>query len=197
MTNNQLGVTLAELLIALAIGSLIIAGGVMFLRHMVIVADTNKDKSYASLQVQYAGFWINEDVMQAQFIELGEGEYNGFPISLSWEKLDGTGNETITYRMETMDDIDEPEERWRLFRTSSTFGTYLVAEYLDPEGTSCCRMVYERLPDPEAPDYDMLSVWVEVAAQADRSSANSTYEIFPRASLDWGPNTGNCTLLLE
>jgi len=194
---GQAGFTLVELIVAVAISALIVLGSLVFLRYTITVADENRDKTMATLQVQYVGFWISEDVVQAQEICLGgcdaedAGDPDGFPLILKWDDWDTSQSETITYYVEDMEDGD----LWRLMRTRDVYegvdlvssATSLVAEHLVPwsdaegEGTRVCRMGYDA-------EYDIMkSLVVEVAARADRSEASSTYEIYPRAVVDWHP----------
>jgi hypothetical protein len=194
---NQSGLTMVEIIVAVAISMLIVVGSLIFLRYMITVADDNRDKTMATLEVQYVGFWLSEDVAQAQTIEFEveieeqtEPQY-GFPLRLICDEWDGSQTTTITYYVETMDD----GELWRLMRKHvveplegpTVSGTSQVAEYLIPWsdvedlGTKCCRMVYDT-------DYDtMKSMIVEVAARADRSEASSSYEIYPRTVVEWLP----------
>lgn len=182
---------MVELIIAVAVSTLIVIGSLIFLRYMITVADDNRDKTMATLEVQYVGFWINEDVAQAQAIDVGNisGDADGFPLILTWEEWDGSQSTTITYYFETMDD----GELWRLMRTHvvepaegpAVSGTSQIAEYLIPwsdvegVGTKCCRMVYG------ATKGEMESLIVHVAARADRSEASSMYEIYPRTVVEW------------
>ena len=194
---SQAGFTMAELIIAVAVSTLIVIGSLIFLRYMITVADDNRDKTMATLEVQYVGFWISEDVAQAQTINVGNisGDVDGFPLILTWEEWDGSQSTTITYYFETMDE----GELWRLMRTQvvepaegpTVSGTSQIAGYLVPwddaeeTGTKCCRMVYDT-------DYGtMKSMIVEVAAKADRSEASSSYEIYPRTVVEWWPSDGD------
>ena len=188
---SQAGFTMAELIIAVAVSTLIVIGSLIFLRYMITVADDNRDKTMATLEVQYVGFWISEDVAQAQTINVGNisGDVDGFPLILTWEEWDGSQSTTITYYFETMDE----GELWRLMRTSviepaegpAVSGTSQIAEYLVPcddageTGTRCCRRVYG------ATKGEMESLIVHVAARADRSEASSSYEIYPRTVVEW------------
>ncbi len=189
---------MVELMVAIAISMFLVVGSLVFLRYMVTVADENRDKTMATLEVQYVGFWISEDVVQAQTIEF-EAELeeqpepqHGFPLRLTWEEWDGSRSETITYYVEDMED----EELWRLLRIQEVYdeegalvstATSLVAEHLVPwseaegTGTRGCRRVYDAQYDT------MKSLVIEVAAKADRSEASGTYEIYPRAVVDWLP----------
>ena len=190
---SQAGFTMAELIIAVAVSTLIVIGSLIFLRYMITVADVNRDKTMATLEVQYVGFWISEDVAQAQTINVGiiSGDVDGFPLILTWEEWDGSQSTTIIYDVEPMGDGDQ----WRLMRSYEFYqgvslvesGTSQIAEYLIPwsdvegVGTKCCRMVYG------AKKGEMESLIVRVAARADRSEASSMYEIYPRTVVEWLP----------
>ena len=197
--SSQAGFTLAELMVAVVISAIIIIGSMMFLTYMITVADVNRDKTVASLEVQYVGFWINEDVAQAQEIWLGDeaGDVDGFPLTLKWEENDKTHKEEIRYDVEEM----EGGELWRVIRTRDVYidegsgyymdtaqsGTSQVAEYLikwpgeNDMRTGICRKVYST-------DYgNVYSLVLEAAAKADRSEASSSYEIYPRAVAQWYP----------
>ena len=56
---SQLGFTLVELLIAIAIASFIVVGSLVLLGHMVVTTAENRDETMAVLQVQYVGFWVS------------------------------------------------------------------------------------------------------------------------------------------
>ena len=194
---NQSGLSMAEVMIGTAVGVLITVGTLVLLTYMVTVADENRDKTMATLEVQYVGFWISEDVVQAQSIQLGESEQDpdGFPLIINWITWDGSVEETITYELEQM----EGSQMMQMIREREVYrdgsedpdpvhsGTSLIAQYLMPwsesegTGTRCCRMVYST-------DYDeMKSLVLNVAAKADRSEASTYYEIYPRTVVNWLP----------
>jgi hypothetical protein len=185
-------------MVAMAVSVLIVLGSLILLRYMVTVADTNRDKTVATLEVQYVGFWISEDLAQASSIQLGTdpGDADGFPLTIQYEDWEETKRETITYEMESMGDglmrllrhrtsEDYIGDDW--VEDSAQSGTSAVAEYIVPwseseeTGTRCCRMEYDTQYDT------MKSVVVEVEAQADRSEASCSYEVYPRAVSDWLP----------
>ena len=199
--NRQRGVSMVELMVALAVSVLIVLGSMLFLRYMITVADDNRDKTMATLEVQYAGFWISEDVVQSQLIWLGNvsGDPDGFPLTLEWIELDESRMETITYDLEAMEEGDllrltrqreayvKVEGEYEL--DSSQSGTSLVAKYVVPwsesegAGTKVCRMEYDTQYD------SMKSLILRVAANADGSEASNCYEIYPRVVPQWLPTT--------
>jgi len=167
---NQLGFTLAEFIVAIAVSALIVVGSLVLLRYMIAVAADNRDKTMATLQVQYVGFWISEDVVQAQTIELGDS--NGFPLIITWTEWDGDVNE-VTYTVDT-----EKRELERGHKVNGeSYGTSVVSEYLDPGATECSRRNLD--------DVLVDALVLEVTATVDRSEASSTYEIHPRAFVVW------------
>jgi len=173
MGRSQRGFTLAELMIALAVSALILLGSMEIVRHMVVVSAENRDKTRAVLEVQYVGFWIGEDTVQAQDILMGNT--TGFPLVLRWTEWDGDINEVV-YSV-------EGEEVWQLMREQSVNGeSYGVAEigkFLDPDGTTCYRDTLEGEP------LDILKL--VVTANVDGHEASRTYGIQPRSlPINWG-----------
>ena len=173
------GITMVELLAALAISAMIVIGGLMLVRYMITTADTNRDKTVASLEVQHVGFWISEDAVQAQTVDLGP--YQGFPLTLTWTALDELDTEIsneVVYSLGNMTGIFG-NNLWRLERTQSvdsvSLGTSVVGKYLEPDATECVENAHEFVS----------SLIVRVAATVDRSRANNTYEIHPRAFTEW------------
>ena len=180
---SQAGFTLAELIISIALMSLILVGSMGLLSHMVIVSDDNGDRTMAALQAQYASFWIGEDVVQAQSITFGNSTGSGFPLILGWidPSMPGVGNNTVTYAVGNMTDR-LGRSLWQLERTYEVDGlnrgTSVVAEYLDPESTECLQK-----------DEDPNVLVLEVTAKIDRREQSSTYETHPRAgnvTWQWG-----------
>ena len=180
---SQAGFTLAELIISIALMSLILVGSMGLLSYMVLVSDDNGDRTMAALQAQYASFWIGEDVVQAQSITFGNSTGSGFPLILGWidPSMPGVGNNTVTYAVGNMTDR-LGRSLWQLERTHEVDGlnrgTSVVAEYLDPESTECLQK-----------DEDPNVLVLEVTAKIDRREQSSTYETHPRAgnvTWQWG-----------
>jgi len=182
--NRQGGFTLVEFTVAVAIAAIILVGSVALLNYMVVGAAKNNDKTMAQLQVQYVGFWIGEDVLQAQEIS-SAGE--SFPLVMRWAK--GGGNETITYDLEqTGVDSRTGLALGSLMRTDSDGlgnSTTLVGENLVIDTARCCR----KTVDGEAVNV----LVIKVDSKVDEGVGNATYEISPRYSdVDW-QQCGNCT----
>jgi prepilin-type N-terminal cleavage/methylation domain-containing protein len=170
------GVTLVELMVALAVSAMIILGTATVMRHVVMAAGEQRNDTMAVVEVQVSGFWINEDVVQAQSIRLGDPGGIGFPLTVEWTDWDGDRNR-VTYGVQGM--VDElGRSLWQLVRTQEkdtgsgyeSMGSAFVGEYLDPGATSCSW---------KSGTEDILVL--EVTALVDQSEASSTYEMNPRA----------------
>jgi len=171
--NSELGLTMVELVVAIAISALIVAGTLVLLRQTVMVGTEHRHETMASLQVQYVGFWISEDAMQAQTIELGES--NGFPLIITWTDGDGNSNE-ITYELVEMGGGSGMRQMERSHTLNGQpLGTSVVSEFLDPGSTTCYENPFEYVS----------SLMLEVTANCDGGEATSTYEIHPRAYVTW------------
>ena len=190
MRRSQPGFTLAETMIAIIISALIVVGSLMLMGHLVTVSVNARNDTLAILNLQYVGFWVSEDAIQAQAIGnltdprdpkgvgMGNVTETGFPLAIQWTEWDGDINH-VTYTMGNMtDDLDR--RLWRLERTHwlkphnknwEDHGMVIVAEYLCPETTRCY------WDDPS--DKDLLTL--EVTTKVDLNEASNTYKISPRA----------------
>jgi len=170
------GFTLVELMVALAVSAMIVVGAAWVLRHVVMVAAENRYDTMATVHVQVVGFWINEDVVQAQRIDLGDPGGIGFPLTIEWTEWNGD-RDRVTYEVEGMVDA-LGRNLWRLSRTHEkntgsgyeSMGSVFVGEHLDPGAT--------RSYWSESSKDVLLR---DVTARVDRSEASSTYEMHPRA----------------
>jgi prepilin-type N-terminal cleavage/methylation domain-containing protein len=172
------GFTLAELMVALAVGAIILGGSMAMLYRMVTVSSEHRDETMAVLQVQFVGFWISEDVVQAQEVIIGETpQADGELLTVRWTEWDGDENR-VSYTVSDM----ENEDLWRLTRTHfrrpggsgewESAGDATIAEYLDRDMTFC-EWTYDDTSD--------LVLTVEVFANVDGSEATATYGVHPRA----------------
>ena len=166
---NQLGFTLVELMIATALGAIILGGAAALLHQIVVSGADSSDRAQARLEVQYVNFWISEDVIQAQEVEIGNITDARCPdafLTLRWTAA--AGNSTVTYCVK-----DKPDQDlWELYRTKDA-RQIRVAENLDPWLTKC----YQK----QLGNGILVNVLVlEVASRVDRMEANAYYEISPR-----------------
>ena len=176
---SQIGFTLVELMIAIAVSALIMVGSVNLLSHMVVTSAQNRANTMSMLQVQYVGFWVTEDVVQARpdQVTLSDPSNPGashFPMTVQWTQWNGVEHRVI-YSV-------EGDEIWTLYRhewytpeggSEIDNGTVAVGEYLDPAGTGC-----EWVTGGSATDVLKL----DVMANVDGKVATRTYEINPRST---------------
>jgi prepilin-type N-terminal cleavage/methylation domain-containing protein len=169
---RQLGFTLAEMVIAIAISAVVLVGSFELVSHMVITSAKDRANTMAMLQVQYVGFWITEDVVQARPSDVILGDAQGFPLTVEWPSWNGDVNK-ITYSVEG--------QVWTLSRhyqytpnggSVIDKGTVVVGESLVPAGTRC-----EWVTGGNATNVLKL----EVTANVDGKVATRTYEINPRS----------------
>ena len=170
---GQCGFTLAELMVAIAVGAIIMGGSMAILYRMVTVSADHRDETMAVLQVQFVGFWISEDVVQAQNVIIGKTpQADGELLTVRWTEWDETEKE-VAYRVS---DMMGEEGLWTLTRTESedgvSQGNATVAQYLDRDMTFC------EWTSDEASE---LMLKVAVFARVDENEASATYEIYPRA----------------
>ena len=175
---SQRGFTLVELMIAIAVSAIIMVGSMQLLSHMVITSAQNRANTMAMLQVQYVGFWITEDVVQARpdQVTLTDPSNPGashFPLTIQWTQWNGLEHKVV-YSV-------DGETWWKLSRhewytpkggSEVDNGMIVVGESLDPAGTRC--------------EWDIGGnatnvLKLDVTANVDGKVASRTYEINPRS----------------
>jgi prepilin-type N-terminal cleavage/methylation domain-containing protein len=162
---SQRGFTLVELMIAIAVSAMIMVGSMQLLSHMVVTSAQNRANTMAMLQVQYVGFWITEDVVQARPDGVSLGDAQGFPLTIQWKQWNGVEHKVV-YSV-------EGDETWTLSRYDEIGnGTIVVGESLDPAGTRC-----EWVTGGDVTNVLKL----DVTANVDGKIATRTYEINPRS----------------
>jgi prepilin-type N-terminal cleavage/methylation domain-containing protein len=177
---SQRGFTLVELMIAIAVSAMIMVGSMQLLSHMVVTSAQNRANTMAMLQVQYVGFWITEDVVQARPAQvtltdpLNPGASH-FPLTIQWTQWNG-----VEHKVEYSYSV-EGDETWKLSRhewytpkggSEVDNGMTVVGESLDPAGTRCEW-------DTGGNATNVLKL--DVTANVDGKLASRTYEINPRS----------------
>jgi len=172
--------TLIELLVAIALAAIVLAGTMTIARYLIVGSAQSAERTIARLEVQYVNFWLSEDVVQAQIIDIGDTS-TGFPLEISWTTSEGISN-IVTY---SFADIDEVTGLGRLMRThviGEDNSTSLVAEKLDTEATVCYQKTVGHLHE------EVAVLAVDVTAKVGLSEASSHYEIHPRITdVEWLP----------
>lgn len=166
MHRNQRGFTLIEILVAIALVGLI-AGGITAAIMQILTINTRASNHMIVVrQVQQAGKEVSKDALQSQNITCGGG--SGFPLTFNWTDWEDVENEVVY----TLQDMPSSSGLKMLARNHTINGTMeatalpVVAQYIDPDQTSCVW------------DGDVLSF--TVTATVGDQSETRIYEIEPR-----------------
>jgi hypothetical protein len=173
-------------MVALAVSAIIMVGSMQILSHMVVTTAQNRASTMAMLQVQYVGFWVTEDVVQARPDDVCIGGTEGCPpdfLTIQWTQWNGVKHKVVySYSV-------EGDETWKLYRqewytpkggSEILNGTVVVGESLDPAGTRCEWVTGGNVTD--VLKLDVTAVGDTYATDpAKRHEATRTYEINPRS----------------
>jgi competence protein ComGC len=143
---GEQGFTMAELAIAMALSMLVLLGAAEMLRQLIVTGANGADETVAVIQVQNVGFWVGQDAIQAQAVDCYDPGIDPQRrlLVLSWVDWSDTTHE-ITYSVADMTDEDG-RDLWELLRHDSVVDErILVADSLDPLGTSSTWDAQERV----------------------------------------------------
>jgi len=161
----QRGITLIELLIALAIITAIGAAAVIATHELLTTSSQANDEQLAVSQLRAAEHWMTRDTLTSQSITPDSIDPSGFPLVLSWQSFDGTEH-TVTYTL--LDSHPAPlKELQRQEVTASGTNTLRVADYIDATQTSC--------------SFSGSTLTVTLAATASNYTTTRTFEAKPRS----------------
>lgn len=198
---GQRGFTMVELVIVIAISSAIVVGSLMLLGRIITVSDENRNKTTASQEVQYVGFWVSEDVIQAQNITLGNAT-TGFPLTVSWLDTGNNEEHTVIYNLEGPKDgsykIEREEWIYQAGLGNVSQGKTLLGQHLvgqdsndvdkDWNTTEWLTRAYKYTAPQEDPLVGKVSSLIlEVTANVYNRVATNEYEMHPRAFSRWSP----------
>jgi len=178
LNKDQRGLTLIELVIAIALVGVITGGITMTILQVFTMNTRTSNHMTAVRQVQHAGFWVSPDVQMALSVNASAG--SGFPLTLIW--LEGGSNDVheVIYTLEDMPSGGFERLQREHYIESELDSTTIVAEYIDPAETSCCC----DCDDDGACDGDCTcddkSVIFTVTATVGGQSETRIYEIKPR-----------------
>jgi len=171
INKNQLGFTLFELLIALAISG-VITGAITSSIIQVITGNLRTSNHMTAVrQVQDAGYWVSYDAHMAQeepaIVNNGDGELES--ITLTWTKWDTGEVHQVAY---TLEGAGEVRELWR----DDNGQRSLVARFIDPDPakTSC-------VWDDDVHTLTFTVTATVGAGSAQEQSETRVYKIVPRA----------------
>jgi prepilin-type N-terminal cleavage/methylation domain-containing protein len=186
---SQRGFTLTEIVIVLIISALLLVGSSQIVYHMTVTSTKDRAEANALLQVQYVGFWISEDVMQARCDGVKFGNETVDFLRIEWTQWNGDSDQVI-YSLVTTDEHSlqgiqlSKLTRHYLYTPKTTGvtqdkGTSVVGEFLDP-GETQCEWVRD-CSEVRADGNGTAVLKLYVAANVDGQVASRTYEISPRS----------------
>jgi len=172
---DQGGITLIELIVAIAIAALI-TGGITFAIMQVLTINTRASNHMVAVrQVQQAGKEVSKDTLQAQSVNATTPS-QGFPLTLNWTEWGTNQTHTVLYTLEDMPGgLKELQRSPSVSGGNSTVTT--VAEYMDDTvdpvtgkpKTNC--------------DWDGSVLTFTVTATVGTESETRIYEVEPRPEL--------------
>ncbi|MCK5577734.1 MAG: prepilin-type N-terminal cleavage/methylation domain-containing protein [Dehalococcoidales bacterium] len=170
---DQNGLTMIELLVAVAITALIMSGLTMIIFNIVSNNAQNSGQMTVLRQVQNSGHWISRDTLMAQEVYVTPG--TGFPLTLTW--------------INELADLDNPPIVYQVVYNYDSIGQRLTREYYEyPQGQPpvlvATTFIAEYLDSVNA-TFDGTKLVLSVSASLDGFrpvSESRTYEISPRPS---------------
>jgi prepilin-type N-terminal cleavage/methylation domain-containing protein len=167
LKKDQRGFTMIELLVAIAIAG-IITGGITAAIMQILTINTRASNHMICVrQVQQAGKEVSKDALQAQNVTYTKDP--DFLLTLAWTDWEGSVNQ-VTYT------ITEDNE---LLRSHSVDGLRVIAQYIDPGGTSCaCCSNQTGCHQGTCGNQEWLTF--NVTAAVGTESETRVYEIDPR-----------------
>ncbi len=157
------GLTLVELLVALAISSTIMGAAFATFNQLILFGPRTDSRMLAMRQVQQVGIWISRDGIMAQKVMTDDpGTSETEFITLIWTDWDTNTKYRIAYI------LDEENQLTRNSQVASDpVQTSLVATHIEPSGTSAT--------------WQNGVLTVVVAAQVALESETRTYQVKPRS----------------
>jgi prepilin-type N-terminal cleavage/methylation domain-containing protein len=120
---GEKGFTLIELVVGIAIASLVVSAASMTVITMMRLSPQSSNWAISLRQVQDAGYWISRDVQMSDNLTIGTGNPTFLTFSIP---IGPTDNTTVVYEFEDM-----PDSLKRLTRNDLTAGQQsIVAEYI-------------------------------------------------------------------
>ncbi|MCD6391456.1 MAG: prepilin-type N-terminal cleavage/methylation domain-containing protein [Dehalococcoidia bacterium] len=189
LKKDQRGITLIELVIAIALTGVITAAITMSIFQVFNMNTRTSNHMAAVSHVQQAGKLVREDIMKAQNVDTGDDP--GTPelelLTLTWKE---GGTEIPHEVIYTLEDMSSGEFKilWRYYYINPDINpdpvsTTKVAEYIDPDQTSCC-CDCDGDGDGDCDgdcNCDDAVVIFRVTANVGGQSETRVYEVMPRA----------------
>lgn len=166
MQRSEKGFTLIEVLISLAIMSIIMLAMTMTVTALLTHPQQSTEHNVVLQQVQNAGYWVSRDVQMAKSVTLTEP--SGFPLTLDIPLDTDVNNDyTVDYL------FDGNKLKRQVYDSLGTLtAEMMVAEYIDPAATTFSA------PDPSIDNLYNLTV----KASKGETVVERSYQISQRPS---------------
>ena len=134
--NNQMGIALVELLIAIFVTGIVTGGVTMSIFQVFSGNARSSNHMTAVRQVQNAGYWISRDTQMAQNLVPTE-DPDGLPLTLAWTEREGDEHQVVYTLL--ADNQLQREHYTNIGVNPDPDATTIVAEYInpDPAETNC------------------------------------------------------------
>lgn len=182
LSRSQLGFTLIETIVVLAISSAIISGTVISLNHLMFRGSDVREDMDSTQFVQNTGNWVRRDVMMSQGIISGDNPVTAEneTMTLYWTSAsykDALDNDRIDY-YEVRYYIDSEELRRKEYVTTKVYNSNgtLIGTFEDNTTTFISDNITGLTIESESP-----TLILSVTALVGDATTEKTYEILPRA----------------
>lgn len=128
------GTSLIELLIGLAIASLIAGAAVVAIHQILAASAQANDMQLAISQVRAAEHWMTRDILTTQTVTYGIDD--GFPLTLDWTDVD-SGNHEVEYALVAMPSGGLHHLTREYTDPDAQVSSLTVASYIDSSLSSC------------------------------------------------------------
>jgi prepilin-type N-terminal cleavage/methylation domain-containing protein len=173
------GFTLAELLVALAIGSTVAAASTQILTQAFIVVPKTEASILAMRHVQTAGHWIDRDATQAQVITPADNltyDLSTTPLVFTYVNWISDTTKTITYSVDTVTDPANYKLNRRIVVRDQT-GQVMSDNQMNVADSIIS--VQSQYVEPEGQDKKVLAL--TITARVENSSKTKVFMISPRS----------------
>jgi len=169
------GLTLVELLVAMAIGSVVLVSALAVLNQLLLLVPKAENSMLAIRQVQNAGYWIDRDAISAQLITPTPALFTistATPLVISYVKWDATKT-TITYTVDTDHNLKR-----QVVVTDERTGSLISSSEMRVADSIYSITAQYNQPDPANPRKILT---VTIVAQVGKSTESRVYKISPRS----------------